>query len=116
MTNRTDTYRSVLFPFLAVVFAIITTGCASAGGSREEGTPEQAAGPVEGTVVAVEEVDGGQLLTLERDDGSEVYVEVPERLAETLRIQEGDRVWSEEDTVARPGERLRVQRLQIQRG
>jgi len=116
MINRTDTYRSVLLILLTVALALVVTGCATAGGSREAATSEQAPGPVEGTVVNIEEVDGGQLLTLQRDDGSEVYVEVPERLARTLRIQEGDRVWSEENTLARPGERLRVQRLQIQRG
>jgi translation initiation factor IF-1 len=116
MINRTEPDRSLLLLLLAVVLAVIVTGCASAGGSRETPAPQQTAGPVEGTVVAIDEVDGGQLLTLQRGDGTEVYVEIPERLARTLRIREGDRVWSEENTLARPGERLRVQRLQIQRG
>ncbi len=89
--------------------------CVSAGGSKEEKTAPE--GPLSGEVVAVRMLsDGATELTVEQTDGSRVYVEVPARLAETIRFQEGDRIVAEDRRAAREGERVRVQTLQIERG
>jgi hypothetical protein len=45
-----------------------------------------------------------------------VFVEVPERLAASLRLQIGDVITSEEHRETRDGERVRVQRLNVERG
>ncbi len=106
-----------LILFLATLIFAGLPDCATAGGSRERLQEPDAAGPVEGTITEIEtNAEGDQLLTLVRADGSHVFVEVPGRLARTLRLQVGDRVRSEEETVAKPGERLQVQRLSVERG
>jgi hypothetical protein len=106
----------VLF-FLAILVFAGVPGCATAGGSREQPQESDVPGPVEGTITEIETTSGGdQLLTLVRADGSEVFVEIPRQLADALRLQEGDRVTSEEETMVKPGERLRVQRLSVERG
>lgn len=90
---------------------------AFAGGSQEPPEEAQTDGPTEGTITDIETTsDGDQILTVLRPDESEVYVEVPERLARTLRLQIGDQIQSEELSMVRPGEQLRVQRLSVQRG
>jgi translation initiation factor IF-1 len=106
-------FRAAAFILL---ISLAAASCASAGGSRERGG-EPPAGPLRGEVIAVRTLsDGAAELTVRQPDGSEVYVEVPERLASSIRIQEGDRIVVEEHRMARDGERLRVQTLQIERG
>jgi len=99
---------------------LVVTSCATAGGSRERPAPAPAPtteGPAEGTVTHIETTDtGDQILTVLRDDNAQFYITVPARLAGTLRLQLNDRVRSEEVTAVSPGERLRVQRLSVQRG
>jgi translation initiation factor IF-1 len=99
-----------------VLIAAVAASCASAGGSRER-RGEPPAGPLRGEVIAVRTLaDGAAELTVRQPDGSEVYVEVPARLASSIRIQEGDQITVEDRSMARDGERLRVQTLQIERG
>lgn len=101
---------------LVVMIGLLAAATAAGWGSRER-DEEPAASAVRGEVVAVETLsDGAAELTVRRDDGSEVYVEVPEQLASSIRIQEGDRIEVDEQQTARDGERLRVQTLQIERG
>ena len=107
-------FRYVLFVLLITAVA---ASCASAGGSRERGAAESAQGPLRGEVTAVRTLsDGAAELTVRQPDDSEVYLEVPARLARSIRIQEGDRIVVEDRRMARDGERLRVQTLQIERG
>ncbi|MEX2442744.1 MAG: hypothetical protein WD492_04000 [Alkalispirochaeta sp.] len=99
---------------------LILTGVpddASAGGSQEHTQQPESAGPMEGTITEIETTaEGDQILTVSRADGSEVYVDVPSRLARALHLQVGDRIRSEEHTMVEPGERLKVQRLSVERG
>ncbi|MDA3949364.1 MAG: hypothetical protein PF508_09060 [Spirochaeta sp.] len=119
-TNRsTRPHRVVRAVVLAIFLIGAVTACASAGGSREKtpAEPPTTPGPVTGTIVALDSTDAGdQLVTVERADGSRVFVEVPERLAASLRLQIGDVITSEEHRETRDGERVRVQRLNVERG
>ncbi|MFP4565096.1 MAG: hypothetical protein ACLFNX_01250 [Spirochaetaceae bacterium] len=109
--------RGVRRALFIVFVAVVAASCASAGGSRERGGAERPAGPLRGEVTAVRTLsDGTAELTVLQTDGSEVYVEVPARLARSIRVQEGDRIVVEDRRMARDGERLRVQTLRIERG
>ena len=120
VTNRsTQSHRIVQIVVLGMLLISAVTACASAGGSREQtpAEPPITPGPVSGTIVAIDTTDtGDQLVTVERADGSRVFVEVPERLARSLRLQIGDVISSEEHRETRDGERIRVQRLNVKRG
>ncbi|MFP4011391.1 MAG: hypothetical protein ACLFUM_06790 [Spirochaetaceae bacterium] len=108
--------RALRVAALSLIVAVVATSCAFALGARERGEPA-AEGPLRGDVVAVRTVSGGEVeLTVRQSDGSTVYIVVPRRLASSIRPQEGDRIIAEEQEMARDGERLRVQRLQIERG
>ena len=116
-TTSRPPHRSLRYVLLVLLIAAAAASCASAGGSRERGGAETPAGPLRGEVTAVRTLsDGAAELTVRQPDDSEVYVEVPARLARSIRIQEGDRILVEDRRMARDGERLRVQTLQIERG
>ena len=120
VTNRSRrSHRVVQIVVLGMLLMSAVTACASAGGSREQppAEPAETSGPVTGSIVALDTTDtGDQLVTVERADGSRVFVEVPERLASSLRLQIGDVITSEEHRETRDGERIRVQRLNVERG
>jgi translation initiation factor IF-1 len=116
-TTRRPPRRGLRYVVLILFIAAVAASCASAGGSRERGGAETPAGPLRGEVTAVRTLsDGAAELTVRQPDDSEVYVEIPARLARSIRIQEGDRILVEDRRMARDGERLRVQTLQIERG
>lgn len=116
-TTRRPPRRGFRYVLFVLLITAVAASCASAGGSRERGGAEPAQGPLRGEVIEVRTLsDGAAELTVRQPDDSEVYVEVPARLARTIRPQEGDRIVVEDRRMARDGERLRVQTLQIERG
>ena len=116
-TTRRLSRRGFRYVLFVLLITAVAASCASAGGSRERDGAEPAQGPLRGEVTAVRALsDGAAELTVRQPDDSEVYVEVPARLARSIRVQEGDRILVEDRRMARDGERLRVQTLQIERG
>jgi len=111
--------RTTLVVVLATLFAAIILAPVFAGGNREQGSqePEVQRVLVTGRVTGVTEIDGDRTdVVIATDAGPEVTVEIPTRMARSLRITAGDRFVSEERVLARPGERARILEFTIERG
>lgn len=103
----------------AVLVLVVLATPLFAGGNRERTgeEPEIQQIPVVGRVVEITEIDGDRTdLTIATEAGPEVIVEIPTRMARSLRIAEGDRFSSEERVLNRPGERARILEFTIERG
>lgn len=106
-----------------VLLLVVSSLSVYAFGSKEkdrdggEQTPTPTpSGPLSGEVVSVATQDDGDTeLLVRQPDGAEVYVEIPAALARSIRVQPGDTIRTEEVEMARDGERLRVQRFEIDR-
>lgn len=105
---------------LALLVGGLLGACSSNGGSAEKDKSAEStleSGTLRGEVVDVATLSDGQgLLTVRGENGSEVEVELTERLASTLRIQVGDSIVVEDQHMEQDGERLSVRNLEIQRG
>jgi len=105
---------------LALLLGGVLAACSSNGRAAEQDEAAEVAlesGTLRGEIVDVATLsDGRGLLTVRRENGSEVEVELTERLASTLRIQVGDSIVVEDRHMERDGERLSVRNLEIERG
>lgn len=113
--------RIIVFILGVLMVGLVVAPASWAGGSREkdrepEPAVERATGPLAGEVVGVQTLEDGSLVvTVRQPDRAEVDLQIPAALARSLRVLEGDQVRSTEHQMARDGERLRVQTLDIQR-
>jgi hypothetical protein len=108
--------------FIALFFLVSTLSVFAFGSKekdRDEGDRAVEAipsGPLSGEVVRVSTQDDGDAeLLVRQPNGAEVIVEIPSALARSIRVQPGDTIRTEEVQMAREGERLRVQRFEIDR-
>lgn len=111
--------RTPVVAVLATLFAVLLSTAVLAGGNREQGgqEPEVQRVLVTGRVTGVTEINGDRTdVVVATDAGPEVTVEIPTRMARSLRIAAGDRFVSEERVLARPGERARILEFTIERG
>ena len=112
---RTEPRYRAWIVFITVTITIVF-GQASlhAGGNREQ---PQFNDEVRGEVVSVDRLTNGDLqLGVVTPDGMRTLVIVPSPLAERLRVQTGDQIRSREFRVSNDGERVFVQKLNIERG
>jgi hypothetical protein len=103
---------------VAFFLALTMAGHVFAGGNRErvDDGAEVRSVLVVGEVRDVTAVAGSDtVLTIATDEGPEVEVAVPARMAESLRIARGDRFVSEEWVLENETERLRVLEFSIER-
>ncbi len=105
--------------FAILLFAAVTSSTFAFGGREEENAaaPERRDIVLVGSVIAVREIDADRTdVTIATDAGPEVTVEVPTRMAGTLRIAPGDKFQSRERVAVGSDERLRVLEFEISRG
>lgn len=118
MKRNTVTQIGIVALLLVVSsFSVFAFGSKEKDRSESEQTASPVpSGPLSGEVVRVAtQEDGDAELLVRQPDGAEVIVEIPAALARSIRIQPGDRIRTEEVQMARDGERLRVQRFEIDR-
>lgn len=111
-------HKSRLTAILALLLTLTLAGSLAAGGNRERsnGESEDRSVLVVGEVKDVVAGDGAvAVLTITTDEGPEVTIAVPARMAASLRIAPGDRFVSNERVVTTDTERLRVLEFTIER-